>query len=64
MEQVLAVYERPYDEQFPVVCVDESPKQLIEITHYRSSDGTRLEDSDGAARAVYSTGRRRGLYGF
>lgn len=23
------VYERPYDPQFPVVCMDESPKQLI-----------------------------------
>jgi hypothetical protein len=46
MEQVLAVYERPYDEQFPVVCVDESPKQLIGITQYRSADGTRMEDSE------------------
>ncbi len=46
MEQVLAVYERPYDEQFPVVCLDESPKQLIEIVQYRSADGTRIEDSE------------------
>jgi hypothetical protein len=46
MEQVLSVYQRPYDEQFPVVCIDESPKQLIEIKQHRSSDGTRLEDSD------------------
>ena len=46
MEQVLAVYERPYDERFPVVCVDESPKQLIGIVQYRSTDGTRMEDSD------------------
>jgi hypothetical protein len=30
MEQVLGVYKRPYDESFPVVCMDESPKQLIE----------------------------------
>ncbi|MBE7174650.1 MAG: IS630 family transposase [Williamsia sp.] len=46
MEQVLSVYQRPYDEQFPLVCIDESPKQLIEIKSYRSSDGTRMEDSD------------------
>jgi hypothetical protein len=46
MEQVLAVYERPYDEQYPVVCIDESPKQLIEIKQYRSEDGTRIEDSE------------------
>lgn len=30
MEQVLDVYKRPYDENYPVVCMDESPKQLIE----------------------------------
>ncbi len=29
MEQVLAVYERPYDSRFPVVCMDEQPFQLI-----------------------------------
>ena len=29
MEMVLDVYKRPYDEQHPVVCMDESPKQLI-----------------------------------
>lgn len=30
MEDVLDLYEQPYDEQRPVVCFDESPKQLIE----------------------------------
>lgn len=29
MEQVLDVYKRPYDPFFPVVCMDESPRQLI-----------------------------------
>ncbi len=29
MEKVLDVYKRPYDERFPVVCMDESPKELI-----------------------------------
>lgn len=52
MEQVLAVYERPYHEQFPVVCVDESPKQLIEIRQYRSTVGTRMEDSEYIRRGV------------
>ena len=52
MEQVLAVYERPYDERFPVVCLDESPKQLIEITQYRLADGTRMEDSEYVRRGV------------
>lgn len=52
MEQVLAVYERPYDAQFPVVCVDESPKQLIDIKQYRAEDGTRIEDSEYIRRGV------------
>lgn len=30
MERVLDIYKKPYDEEFPVVCMDESPKQLIE----------------------------------
>lgn len=29
MERVLDVYKRPYDVRYPVVCMDESPKQLI-----------------------------------
>ena len=29
MEHVLDVYKRPFDPRFPVVCMDESPKQLI-----------------------------------
>lgn len=29
MEMVLDVYKRPFDSKFPVVCMDESPKQLI-----------------------------------
>jgi len=29
MEDVLSVYERPYDHEYPVVCMDEKPYQLI-----------------------------------
>ncbi len=32
MEQVLDVYRRPYDQAFPVVCMDETPRQLIRET--------------------------------
>jgi len=32
MERVLDVYKRPYNPKFPVVCMDESPKQLIKET--------------------------------
>ena len=30
MEKVLDVYKKPYSAEFPVICMDESPKQLIE----------------------------------
>ena len=29
MEDVLSVYSRPYDEKFPVICMDEKPVQLL-----------------------------------
>ena len=32
MEKVLDVYKRPYNQSHPVVCMDESPKQLIKET--------------------------------
>jgi len=32
MVQVLNIYKRPYDELHPVICMDESPKQLIKDT--------------------------------
>ena len=32
MERVLDVYRRPYDENSPVVCMDETPRQLIAET--------------------------------
>jgi hypothetical protein len=32
MEHVLDVYRRPYDPRHPVVCMDESPRQLIKET--------------------------------
>jgi hypothetical protein len=32
MENVLDVYKRPYNPAFPVVCMDETSKQLIKET--------------------------------
>jgi DDE superfamily endonuclease len=32
MEDILEVYQRPYDPQHPVVCMDEASKQLLEET--------------------------------
>ncbi len=52
MENVLAVYERPYDQRYPTVCLDESPKQLIEIVQYRAADGVTIQDSEYIRRGV------------
>jgi hypothetical protein len=48
MEDVLEVYHRPYDDSLPVVCMDESNKQLVSCgrTSLQVSPGKplRLED--------------------
>lgn len=46
MEKVLEVYERPYDADFPVVCMDESPKQIIDYKEVTTSNGSKLQDSE------------------
>ena len=33
MENVLGIYKRPYDERYPVVCMDEQPVQLLDEVH-------------------------------
>lgn len=52
MEQVLSVYERPYDSSHPVVCLDESPRQLLEIKQVRKGDGALLQDSEYIRKGV------------
>lgn len=47
MERVLDVYKRPYDPAHPVVCLDESPKQLV------SEVRTPIRLPDGATRYDY-----------
>lgn len=48
MEDVLDVYQRPFDSKRPVVCVDEMTKELITSTPYgtlpMSPDQPRRED--------------------
>ena len=39
MEKVLDVYKRPYNKDFPVLCMDESPRQLIRRDPYRHPGG-------------------------
>ena len=61
MEDVLDVYARPYDAEYPVICFDESPKQLVSElrTPYIGKDGIKYEDSEykreGAAELMMIT---------
>ena len=43
MENVLDVYKRPFDLNNPVVCMDESPKQLIGETKVSIKMGKNTE---------------------
>lgn len=56
MENVLAVYERPYNPDNPVINLDESPKQLIEQVRetFTASDGTIYEDYEYARNGTVS----------
>jgi len=47
MEVVLDVYKRPYDPNYPVVCLDESPKQLVSETR------KPIKTSEGVTRFDY-----------
>jgi DDE superfamily endonuclease len=52
MEQVLDVYERPYDKDYPVICMDESPKQIIDYIETKGSDGKTYMDSEYVRKGV------------
>lgn len=54
MEAVLDVYERPYDAAHPVVCIDESPRQLISESRPAETDkqGNRYEDYEYRRQGV------------
>jgi len=46
MEQVLEVCKRPYNEDNQVVCMDESPHQLIEDVHTTDIEPGKEERAD------------------
>lgn len=54
MEQVLDVYERPYDAAHPVVCLDESPRQLIREVRpgFVDAQGVTYEDYEYSRHGV------------
>ena len=56
MERVLQVYERPFDPLRPVICMDETPNQLIDETRtpIHKSDGTKLIDSEYIRKGTQS----------
>lgn len=71
MEDVLEVYKRPYDSHYPVVCFDESPKQLVSELRapYFDEKGVKYEDCEykreGAAEVfmiVEPLGQRREVF--
>ena len=65
MERVLDVYKRPFDPLRPVVCMDESPKQLIAETRVPipglpgTGGQTRLRIQ--ALRCMHGVPRKRAL---
>lgn len=54
MENVLDVYKRPYSALNPVVCMDESPKQLIGETKetFKTKDGSQCIDYEYTRKGV------------
>lgn len=46
MEAVLDVYERPYDAQNPMVCVDEAPQQLVSEVRAGFTDAKGVQYQD------------------
>lgn len=56
MEDVLDVYARPYDERFPVVCMDEKPYQLLDEARepFTKSDGTVCQDNEYVRKGTCS----------
>ena len=56
MEQVLDIYHRPFDPDHPVICMDESPNQLIgDITpSYRTKDIGKRSDYEYVRNGVAS----------
>jgi hypothetical protein len=43
MEDVLETYKRPYDPLRPVVCLDETSRQLIEERHIKATEPGQVE---------------------
>ena len=64
MEQVLDLYQKPYDPDCPVVCMDEQPVQLVKETRApmaaTKNRPRRVESTNGPARPRSSCQRTAG----
>ena len=58
MEDVLEVYQRPYMSEYPVICLDETNRQLIEETR------PSLPAKPGESKKVDFGYRRNGVIDF
>jgi hypothetical protein len=59
MEDVLEVYQRPHDPEYPLVCLDETSKQLI----VDSNEGGHLLQSDRGHHSNLMAASRHRLVG-
>ena len=59
MEKVLDIYSRPYDVKHPVVCMDETPRQLIRETREPIPAAPGRQAPDQGHRAADQTGLGR-----
>ena len=56
MEQVLEIYQKPYDPERPVVCMDEQPVQLVKETRvrrYRGSDASTTSTNGAGTASIF-----------
>ena len=54
MEDILEVYQRPYDRQRPLVCLDESSKQLVGRWRNQDSPAGTITNTDAMGRPICS----------
>ena len=62
MEDVLEVYLRPYDKDFPVVCMDEKPYQLLgdarKAIYMAADNGVLKKDSEYVRHGTYRSAKK------
>lgn len=62
MERVLDVYRRPYNPAMPVVCMDETPRQLIRETRLPIADPAHVTTTSISAAVSAMSSWRQSLW--